>query len=481
LRRYVIHTLGCKANTYDGQLIESALVERGWAAATGSDSPELVVVNSCTVTSEADRQSRKTASRLARRYPDARVVMTGCGAEVDPSRHAATAGVDLVVGNQDKPQLVEMVLAEVGEALDQQPSRTVLGGVTGYDKKRARHPETRSWPSPEESFFTPPVDVGRTRVFLKVQEGCDAFCTYCIIPYARGPARHLRPIELVRQVRELCAQGVREIVLTGTALGDYGHDLGDACGFEDLVELLLRETPIERLRTSSLDPRELSPRLRAMFVAEPRLCPHVHVSLQSPNDTTLKRMKRRYTADDVVKTLTDLGEIGEHIERERGLPGGLFVGMDVIAGFPGESEAIHQWNLERLASLPWSRLHVFPYSEREGTAATRLDEPVSRTDRKRRVRELMDLSRERLRSHYIRVLAAGRPLTVLIEGPAPTIDGLEADAWFAGYTANYYRVLVPSVQARGARGDAIKVHATGFRVTTTAGDLALIARRADSA
>jgi threonylcarbamoyladenosine tRNA methylthiotransferase MtaB len=479
LSHYVIHTLGCKANTYDGQLIERALTDRGWTAAGNSDTPDLIVVNSCTVTSEADRQSRKTANRLARRYPDAKVVMTGCGAEVDPERHAETQGVDLVVGNQDKPTLVEMVLAEVQEARGDTAEAKVLGRATGYDRKRARHPETRAWPTPDEAFFTPPVDVGRTRVFLKVQEGCDAFCTYCIIPYARGPARHLRPIDLVRQVREVCAQGAQEVVLTGTALGDYGDDSEDAVSFEDLVSLLLRETPLRRLRTSSLDPQELSPRLREMLASEPRLCPHVHVSLQSPHDVILKRMKRRYTSADVVTTLNDLGAISDRLEAERGLTGGLFVGMDLISGFPGETEAMHRWSLERLASLPWHRLHVFPYSEREGTAATRLDDPVDQSVRKRRVRELMDLSRQRLRTHYTRVLAAGRPLKVLMENAAPAVESLEPGHWCAGYTANYYRVLVPASQIEGSRGQHVTVQATGLREMTHAGDLCLLAKRID--
>lgn len=474
---YVIHTLGCKANTYDGQLIERALNDRGWTPAGDADTPDLIVVNSCTVTSEADRQSRKAANRLSRRYPDAKVVMTGCGAEVDPERHAATEGVDLVVGNQDKPKLVDLVLAEVSESVGTSSDAKILGGATGYDRKRARHPETRTWPAPEEAFFTPPVDAGRTRVFLKVQEGCDAFCTYCIIPYARGPARHLRPIDLVRQVREVCAQGVTEVVLTGTALGDYGDGASEPFAFEDLVALLLRETPLQRLRTSSLDPKELSPRLREMLATEPRLCPHVHVSLQSPHDLILKRMKRRYTADDVVETLTDLGAISAQLESERGLTGGLFVGMDVISGFPGETETMHRWSLERLASLPWHRLHVFPYSEREGTAATRLDLPVPPSVRKRRVRELIQLSRERLRVHYTRVLAAGRPLEVLIEGAAPSVEGLEPGAWRAGYTANYYRVLVPATQVEEARGQRVAVRATGLREMSAAGDLSLLGQR----
>ena len=211
--------MGCKANTYDSQLVEQALREQGLERATEDTQADVIIVNSCTVTEEADRQSRKMASRLARRHPNATVVMTGCGAEVEPERHAATTGVDLVIGNQDKPALANLIVAKLADDAST-TAATIGGNVSRYDKKRARHPTDRAWPSPEQAFFTPPVQQGKTRVFLKIQEGCDAFCTYCIIPYARGPARNLRPIDLVRQVREVCTQGATEVVLTGTALGD---------------------------------------------------------------------------------------------------------------------------------------------------------------------------------------------------------------------------------------------------------------------
>ena len=439
--RFWVETLGCKANTYDSWILQSQLERRGWRRAAPGEPAELVIVNSCTVTNEADRQSRKAASRLARKHPKGRVVMTGCGAEVTPKKMAAVPGVDHVAGNQDKHALVEEVLKLIDGETSESP--IVLGEVQPYARFNNKHPSDRKWPDPEDAFQTPETRQGRTRAFLKIQEGCDAFCTFCIIPYARGPARSLRPISLVQQVRELCAEGVREIVLTGTALGDYGVDLSAESEahrptLEMLIEMILRETPIEGLRIGSLDPNEVTDGILEIMSAEPRLRPHIHLSLQSPHPEVLKRMKRRYGADDAVDTLASIARVGDRLTRQRGLAGGVYVGMDVIVGFPGETEEIFRWSVERLKTLPWNRLHVFPYSEREGTAATRLDGEVDPAVRKERVRTLMALSGERGLMHAEALITSGQPLDVLMEGPWRDKEG-----WFTGISRNYHRVAIP--------------------------------------
>jgi threonylcarbamoyladenosine tRNA methylthiotransferase MtaB len=475
-KRYAVHTLGCKANAYDGHLIHQELGRLGWSEATSQEAPDLIIVNSCTVTDEADKKSRKTASRMGRRHPNARVVLTGCGAEVSPERMAEVPGVHYVVGNQNKESLAELVLSRLN---DDSPSATsgaeILGGVEEYAKIRAKHPMDRSWPVPEAAFLAPSEERKATRVFLKIQEGCNAFCTFCIIPYARGPARSLRPARVVEHVRGLCAQGVQEVVLTATDLGDYGIDLGDdGPRLEDLIELILRETALPRLRVSSLDPVEISPRLLRIMEQEPRLCPHFHVSLQSPHTEILKRMKRKYGAAQVDSTLSAVHDLGLRLEGQRALSGGVFAGMDVITGFPGETEEIFDWTYRKLEELPWHRLHVFPYSERQGTAATKLDGTVPKAERKRRVRALMKLSTSRLRARYEDVLQSGGPIRILVEGPVRGPD--DSFRWVSGTTENYYRVIASHPNPDQLRNQMVDLFPTSVHVDERAGDVSLLGR-----
>lgn len=469
--RFLIHTLGCKANAYDSQLLRQDLVGRGWQAAAPGEPADLVVVNSCTVTEEADRQSRKTASRLGRRHPRARVVITGCGAEVDPRRYAATPGVHAVVGHRDTRRLWSATL-EPGRDDPSGEGRDAPGGAGG--PRRPRHDPAQTWPAPAAAFLTPEPSAVRTRVFLKVQEGCDAFCTFCIIPYARGPARSLSPPELTRQVQAIVAQGGREVVLTGTALGDYGADLGLDQGLETLVAALLQETTVERLRLGSLDPREITPRLLKLMEREPRLCPHLHVSLQSASGVVLKRMKRRYGEQDVVRCLESIDALGGRLDEHQGLPGGVFVGMDVIAGFPGETDAEFEAARARLAALPWHRLHVFPYSEREGTAATRLDQRVAPAVRRERVRSLMSLSNQRMKAQHLAIAERGATVEVLVESPTRPAGAPTDGAWSVGHTTNYLRVLVAG---RHAPNTSVQARVVDVSPDLRAGLVSLVAHR----
>jgi threonylcarbamoyladenosine tRNA methylthiotransferase MtaB len=470
-QRFSIKTLGCKANSYDGFLLDRELRRRGWSPASSKEGADLLIINSCTVTNEADRQSRKMAARLARQNPDASVVMTGCGAEVSPSKMAEARGVHFVVGNQDKSQLIDLVLKEIGAETDL-PGARLLGTVADYDKLKAKHPIDRDWPLPEASFLSPDGQGERTRVFLKIQEGCDAFCTFCIIPYARGPARSLNVDTVISHVHRLNEVGVREIVLTGTDLGDYGKDFDAPKTLEDLIEAILERTTMERIRVSSLDPVEITPRFMALIEHEPRICAHVHVSLQSPHTEILRRMKRKYTADDVQQRLTELHDLGNRMAQTRGLMGGLFVGMDVISGFPGEDEKIFEWTYNQLSNLPWHRLHCFPYSERSGTAATRLSGVVPKKARKERVRALMRLSTERLTGHAQSLVDSEEILEVLGEGSVRGPD--EAPNWAAGTTQNYYRVLFQHTEAPSLGNRLIRVLPTAVHVDERAGDVAII-------
>jgi threonylcarbamoyladenosine tRNA methylthiotransferase MtaB len=483
-RRYILRTLGCKANVYDSRLLESELQKNGWSPGQeGSQDPvSLCIVNSCTVTDEADRQSRKMASRLARVHPGAKVVITGCAAEVEPERLAASKGIHYVIGNQDKPKLVELVLREMSKDVAQGSSAqdgVILGSAEAYDAMVSRHPLDREWPGSESLFNTPQAgrhgQAIRTRMFLKIQEGCNAFCTYCVIPYGRGPSRSLAAPKVIEQIRELVSQGVHEVVLTGTNLGDYGVDWGADQGLEDLIKQIFKETALERLRVSSLDPVEISPGLTELMQEEPRFCPHFHVSLQSAHPRILKLMKRKYSMKDVQESL-------ERIARVKGALGGVFVGMDVITGFPGETEQEFQEAFESLSSLPWHRLHVFPYSERSGTPATRLPASVPLEARQDRARRLRALSLERLTQSYQGLLdsclSSGSDLqSVLIEGLGGGVGG--APTIVAGYTSNYYRAQIsltgPQQQEVHSWVNQLKsFRPDGLVVESASGDVSLI-------
>lgn len=487
---YVLKTLGCKANFYDSQILESEFQKRSWAPLNGGASeknsslPVICVVNSCTVTDEADRQSRKMAARLFRDNPKAKVVITGCSSEVDPERLTRSKGIHYVIGNRDKPALVDLMIREI-ESEPHHSQAVILGatsGPHGYEELKSQHPLDREWPQ-EGVFGTLNVDnanrasrkdVDKTRAFLKIQEGCNSFCTYCIIPYGRGPSRSLRPREVIDQIKALVAQGVREVVITGTNIGDYGSDwsLDKANVVNDeptrLFEMIFSETDLERLRVSSLDPTEITEAMLKLMARQERFCPHFHVSLQSPHSKILRLMKRRYGFEQVKDCLLKIAAI----------PRDIFVGMDIITGFPGETLEDFEWGVQRLSELPWTRLHVFPYSEREGTPATRLKGVVPAAERSRRARVLFQLSFERMKLKHQEFLRAGGLIQgVLLERAGRAPQDLPSEfksisSWQAGYTANYLRVFLP--ETPGSRNSLVAAQALHLTLDAQNGDVALI-------
>lgn len=393
--KVLIKNFGCKSNWADAASLQQAFFERGLGRAPtkGADSAvEVCVVNSCTVTEEADRESRREVRRLRRRYPNAKIVFTGCGAEVDP----VVPGADHVIGNSSKTSLVDRVLG--------------------------RSAPIETWPRPSNLAVNPEF-AGKTRSFLKVQEGCERFCTYCIIPYGRGPNRALSVDEVVELLKRTAEQGTPEAVLTGTNLGNLGHG-----PMIELVERIDRDlrTPF-RVRLSSLDPEELSDPVIDALNGSHILCAHAHIALQSPHPRTLRRMKRGYGAKEIARCFRRLSIYPD-----------CFIGMDVITGFPGESDGDFTETVNMLSDLPWTRLHVFPYSERRGTPALRLKEVVPSEVRKERAQVLMTLSLSRQRAWTSRFL--GHSLKgVLFEAQARGPDG--SDRWQSGYSRNYIRVL----------------------------------------
>jgi threonylcarbamoyladenosine tRNA methylthiotransferase MtaB len=464
--RFHIKTLGCKANFADSQAMEAALIARGFASASGTDEVNLIIVNSCTVTDEAEQQSRRWIRDAKKRNPGAKVVYTGCGAEVDPEGALTVPGIGAVIGNQDKPVAAALIAEWMKEHLE---TPQILGSVTGYAELTSRHPLDREWPSVEGSAPSPtqlPENASsfRTRAFLKIQEGCDSFCTYCIIPYGRGPARSLSVDSVLGRIEDLIGQGVREVVLTGTNIGDYGLDWSGSLQIDHLIEQILTRTRLERLRIGSLDPTEISSRMLQMMEEFDAFCPHLHVSLQHTESRILRMMKRKYS----------LEQVQDFFSRMEGMKRKPFIGMDLIAGFPGETEEEALRMQERLQSWSWNRMHVFPYSERAGTPATRLPDAVPNSIRKERARRLQALSLERLTRTYASSGNRDGILSgVLLEGPVKGPDG--SRAWISGYSRDYQRVLLPESAWKGrGRNEIVEVSVSRWVVDRASGEVSWI-------
>ena len=466
--RYFIRTLGCKANTSDSRALEAELQRRGWLPASNEQDPDihLCIVNSCTVTDEAEYQSRKAAERLYRKNRSARVVVTGCSVEVDAKSLSRSKGIHYLVGNRNKPEMARLLI----EAIEKEaipPKLPVLLGQNEGDRSESKpmlskHEPGFQWPAP--GLIDEPITMTqtRTRAFVKVQEGCDSFCTYCIIPYGRGPSRSLKIDQVVTGVQGLVERGIREAVITGTNIGDYGKDWAGSPQLVTLCERIFSETALERLRLSSLDPTEITDGLVELMAREARFCRHFHVSVQSVNSRILRLMKRRYTFENVKECLERIARLN------------AFVGLDLITGFPGESKADFVECVSRLEGLPWSRLHVFPYSERADTPATRLPGSVPKGEKSSRAQALSALSLSRLNGHYSGILKRAKDSGlvlrgVLMENPCRGPDGTRQ--WVAGYTPHYIRVLVPSVgrklhnQIMTVRPERIMVDLPGSEIT----------------
>lgn len=323
-----ILTFGCRLNAYESEVM------RDHAAAL----TDTVIVNTCAVTAEAERQARQAIRRAARSRPDVRIVVTGCAAQIDPAAWAALPGVSRVLGNADKLRPESWAADAPGAVSDIMAARdTAAHLVTEF--------------------------AGRARAFVQVQQGCDHRCTFCIIPFGRGPNRSVPVGAVVAQVRALVAAGYQEVVLTGVDIASYGADLPGMPPLGQLVRRLLALVPeLPRLRLSSLDPAAIDDDLWRLLGDEPRLLPHLHLSLQAASDLILKRMKRRHMRADAAAA----------IERARALRPGLAIGADLIAGFPTETEALFRETLDFVAEAELPFLHVFPYSERPGTPAARM-------------------------------------------------------------------------------------------------------------
>ena len=356
--KFHIRNFGCRATQADGAALASALATSGYAVAADCAEAELVILNTCTVTSSADDDVRQAVRRVHRENPAAQILITGCYAQRAPAEAAALAGVRWVVGNTHKAMIPEIVRGETGSVF--------VGDIL-----------TQS-----EFGATPVLEASedRTRPNLKIQDGCNHRCTYCVIPAVRGRSRSAPPAQVVEQVRDLASR-YREVVLSGVNLGRWGREPAIGMRLVDLVRRLLAETGIERLRLSSVEPMDLSDELLEVMAGSARIARHVHAPLQSGSDAVLRRMRRWYRA----RHYTD------RIRKTREWMPEAAIGADVMTGFPGETEAEFEATRELIESLPFTYLHVFTYSERPGTPAAAMPGPVPTRERKRRNRVLREL------------------------------------------------------------------------------------------
>ncbi len=393
MRSVALHTLGCKVNYAETATIGRAFVGQGFRLVDFDDRADVYVINTCSVTARAERECRQIVRRALHRSPDATIVVTGCYAQLHPAEIAAIEGVDLILGTREKFDLFRLP-----SPLKKQPVPQIF--VSCIDESDEFQPA-----------FSSEAD-GRTRAFLKIQDGCDYQCSFCTIPLARGVSRSQPPDLLVRQAVEIAARGFREIVLTGVNVGDYGRAMGSS--LLDLLRRLDRIDGIARIRISSIEPNLLTPPLIDFILGSEKCCDHFHVPLQSGSDPILRLMRRRYAARDYRRVV-------ELIRSKSPDPG---IGADVIVGFPGETDRHFDETRRLLADLPVTYLHVFTYSERPDTPAESYPGAVPDAARAERNETLRLLGAEKRRNHYSSFI--GRNLKVLFERPLPegSISGL---------------------------------------------------------
>ncbi len=408
------YTLGCKLNFSETSTFGRMLREMGVVDAKDNEQADICLINTCSVTEVADAKCRQAISKMVRRNPGAFVVVTGCYAQLEPERIASLDGVGLVLGSNEKAHLIQY--------LSEMWSRRLSG------ESDAVLPVCHTVKTKDIKSFAPSCSRGnRTRYFLKVQDGCNYYCTYCTIPYARGNSRNPSIESLVEQAREVAAEGGREIVLTGVNIGDFGRTTGER--FIDLVKALDRVEGIERFRISSLEPDLIDDELIVYCATESRaFMPHFHIPLQSGSDEVLRLMHRRY----------DKKLFAHKINLIKKLMPDAFIGVDVMVGCRGETPECFDECYDFINSLDITQLHVFPYSERPGTAALRIPYSVDDREKKIRSKKLLDLSDQRTQEFYARYI--GQEREVLFEKSARGKS-------MHGFTDNYIRVELPAAMS----------------------------------
>ncbi len=406
--KIAIKTLGCKVNTYESESIWQLFAKEGYSKVAADQYADVYVINTCTVTNSGDRKSRQAIRKMIRQNPEAVTVVIGCYAQMAPDEIAAIDGVDIVLGTQGRDNLVEYVKRFQAE-------RKPINNVNNIL-------EQKSFEKLEISAFE-----SKTRAFLKIQEGCNNFCSFCIIPWARGLMRSQEPNIIISQINKLVERGVNEVVLTGIHTAGYGEDLEDY-NFANLLADIDKIEGLERIRISSIEISQITDEVIDVMKKSTKLADHLHVPIQAGDDEILKNMRRHYT----------IREFKEKVKLIRSIFPNISLTTDIIVGFPGETEEMFDETVKNLKDIGFSELHVFPYSKRNGTPAAKFKNQVNDFDKKMRVKKLLELNNE-LGMQYSQ-LFCGDIVTVLVER-------LNKNGMLEGHTSNYLKVQFKGNQA----------------------------------
>lgn len=406
-------TLGCKVNQYETQAMEQIFSEHGWEIAASPESCDACVINTCAVTAESERKSRQAVRHIKSCCPEAVIAVCGCSSQISPDVHERL-GADVVFGSGDRKKLVRAIEEAV----------SAKGHIVNVDKALSRR---------EYELLPAGGLEGRTRAMLKIQDGCSNFCSYCIIPYTRGPSRSMPIEDIRRETDRLVSEGYKEIVITGIEIASYGRDLKDSMGIEDAVCAAAERASGVRIRLGSLEPRVVTKRFCEMLSSCGNICPHFHLSLQSGCDETLERMRRKY----------DTARFCESVCLLREYFGNCGIAADLITGFPGETEEEFSKTLSFIEKCGFSSMHIFPYSVREGTKAAAMEGQLSKSEKSARAARAAKVAERMTREYMERCI--GTVQQVLFE--------TERDGRSFGHAGNYCRVAVDNSNLRGTVAD----------------------------
>jgi threonylcarbamoyladenosine tRNA methylthiotransferase MtaB len=439
------HTLGCKVNFYDTEAIWQLFKNDGYEQVDFEQTADVYVINTCTVTNTGDKKSRQMIRRAVRRNPEAIVAVTGCYAQTSPAEILAIPGVDMVIGTQDRDRIIPLV-----KQFEQE--RQPINAVRNIMKTR------------QFEELDVPDFADRTRAFLKIQEGCNNFCTFCIIPWSRGLMRSREPESVVKQAKALVGAGYKEIVLTGIHTGGYGEDIEDY-SLAKLLWDLDKVEGLERIRISSIEASQITDEVIEVLQASDKMCRHLHIPLQAGDDDVLARMRRKYTT----------AEFASKIERIHEIMPDVAITTDVIVGFPGETEEMFRNGYQFMERMKFSEMHVFPYSKRTGTPAARMTDQIDEEIKNARVHELIDLS-ENMQLAYAQKFV-GKVLEVI---PERAHKGSAADSGLImGYSDNYVQLVFEGTE--DLVGELCQVQVTEAGVNESKGKLVRVLEPAKAA